>query len=171
MKVEYERTFLIAPIEYSRIIKMAPYVRFIEQYYTHISDVDEEKYLKITNIQTKQIILKYSIKKTVNGQRYEDKKTVPVEEFQKNKHRQIGVDIIRKLYEYQNIGFFVWIKPFENFMSAEVEFDSQEEMDRFVFPFKAIDVTQYDWFRSKRIALDPEQTMLEVKALFQKQIS
>lgn len=168
MKEEFERTYIIAPIEYSRVLKLSPFVRYLEQYYTHISDIDEEKYLKITNLQNNIVTLKHSLKETRDGQRYEEKKDVPVEEYENNKHRKIGVEIVRKLLEFKDIGFFLWLKPFDNFMSAEVEFNSKEEMAKFNFPVKAIEVTEFDWFRSKNIALNPKRTQEEISRLFNK---
>lgn len=166
MKEEFERTYILAPIEYSRVLKLSPFVRYLEQYYTHISDIDEEKYLKITNLQNNIVSLKYCLKETRDGQRYEEKKDVPVEEYENNFHRKIGAEIVRKLLEFKNIGFFLWLKPFDNFISAEVEFDSKLEMARFHFPFKAIEVTHFDWFRSKNIALNPKRTQEEISRLF-----
>lgn len=69
MKPEYERTYLLAPIEYGRVLRLASFVRFLEQYYTHISDIDEEKYLKITNLQNNIVTVRHIFKETKNGQR------------------------------------------------------------------------------------------------------
>lgn len=166
MKQEFERTYLIAPIEYGRVLRLSPFVRFLEQYYTHISDIDEEKYLKITNLQNNIVTVKHGLKETKDGQRYEDKQDVPVEEYENNMHRKIGDEIVRRLLEYKGIGIFLWLKPFANFVSAEVEFDSLEEMKSFVFPFKAIEVTENPFFRSKNIALKPKDTLREINRLF-----
>lgn len=41
-----------------------------------------------------------------------------------------------------------------------------EEMKSFVFPFKAIEVTENPFFRSKNIALKPKDTLREINRLF-----
>ena len=147
-------------------MRLAPFVRFLEQYYTHISDKDEEKYLKITNLRNNIITVRHIFKETKNGQRYENKEEVSVEEYENNKHRQVGNEIVRRLLEYDKIGIFLWLKPFANFVSAEKEFDSLDEMKRFVFPFKSIEVTNNIYFRSKNISLKPENTLREINRLF-----